>query len=71
MMNTITAHNLKMRQIDMSLRIVKLMQVGDTVNQDGVTVTKVAGKFYHVTDGTRTMSRLDLEQAATIFCFGF
>jgi hypothetical protein len=70
MMNTIAAHNLKMRQVEMSLRIVKLMTDGDTVTQDGVSVTKV-GRFYHVTDGAHTMSRLGLEQAAAIFCFGF
>ena len=75
MMNEAT---LKARQAEMSLRIVKLLDVGQSATQDGVTVTREdmpGRKWYSVSQGkgkkARTMSRLDADQAATIFAFGF
>jgi hypothetical protein len=75
MMNEAT---LKARQAEMSLRIVKLLEPGQSAMQDGVTVARedrADVSWFSVSQGkgkkARTMSRLDAEQAAAVFAFGF
>lgn len=68
----------KQLQAEMSLRIVKLLEPGQSATQDGVTCTRENRAdvvWFSVSQGkgkkARTMSRLDLEQAAAVFAFGF
>lgn len=75
MMNEV---KIKQLQAEMSTRIVKLLQPGQSATQDGVTVTRedrADVAWFSVSQGkgkkARTMSRLDADQAATIFAFGF
>lgn len=68
----------KQLQAEMAIRFVKLLQPGQSITQDGVTCTRenrADVAWFCVSQGkgkkARAMSRLDLEQAATIFAFGF
>jgi hypothetical protein len=71
---------IKARQAEMAVRIVTLLQPGQSATQDGVTVTRedMPGRvWFSVSQGkgkgkkAQQTSRLGVEQAATIFAFGF